>query len=99
LIADLTLPLGILLISLAIWIRAGNLAARPGRFRLYGFLALLLGIGVAGVFIICLLLWALGILAIQEGALFLAALISLLVLWWGVIRMRRGMRRALAVER
>ena len=98
LFAVVTLPAGILLINLAIWIRAGNLAARPGKYRLHGLMALLIGIGMAGIFIICLLLWALGIIAPQEGALSLAALASLCGLVWGVVLMRRGMRRALAGE-
>jgi hypothetical protein len=95
LIAEVTLPLGLLLINLAIWIRAGNLAARPGQYRLHALLAVLIGVGMAVILSAGLLLWALGVIAAQETALWLAAIISLGFLGWGVIQMRRGMRRAL----
>lgn len=96
LFAAVTLPVSILLISLAIWIRAGSLAARPGRFRLYGLAALLAGTGISAVCIGCLLLWVLGVIAMQEIALIIAAAVSVLIIFWVVILMRRGMRLALA---
>jgi hypothetical protein len=96
LFALVTLPFGILLISLVIWIRAGSLAARPGRYRLYGWVSLGTGLTICAVFIGCLLLWALGVIALYEIALIIAAAVSASILVWVVIRMRRGMKMALS---
>jgi hypothetical protein len=58
--------------------------------------ALLAGTGISAVCIACLLLWVLGIIAMQEVALLIAAAVSVLIFYRVVIRMRRGMRLALA---
>ena len=96
LLTAITLPLCILIVSLVIWIRAGSLAAHPARYRLIGLAALVAGIVIDAAFMGCLLLWALGIIAMYESALLIAVIISISILVLVVIVMRRGLRLALS---
>ncbi len=90
-----TLPFGILLVSLAIWIRASSLASDPGRYRRIGLVAFLSGIFIDVIFMGCLLLWALDVIASYESALVIAAVVSVSILIVVISRMRRGMKLAL----
>jgi hypothetical protein len=95
-LAFLALPVVILVLCLVIWGRAGKLAAKPGSYSRYGWFTLGLAAMIWGIVALGMTLWALGIIAIYEVALGLALLAGLSVLVWGVWRMRKGMRKALA---
>jgi hypothetical protein len=97
-IAVLALPLGILVVSLVVWRRAGALVTHPGAFRRQGWLALLAGVAVFGFAWACLLLWAFGSIVAYGTALLLAFLAGLAAVGLCAVQMRRGMLQASVQE-
>jgi hypothetical protein len=91
----LGLSLGMPVICLVVWGRAGKLAAKPGSYSRYGWFALGLTVGIWGIVALGMTLWALGVIDLYEVALSLVVVAAVVVLGWGVRRMRKGMREAL----